>query len=88
MKKNIFFKMVYYLHIFDIIDIYLGGIRMSAYEKYDDDFKKKVIEQVNKGYRVADVARRYNISAPNVRYWIQKEKEKQAKEAKEDINAC
>lgn len=43
-----------------------------AYKKYDDEFKKIVISHVKNGQKPAEVARLFGISAPNIRYWIQK----------------
>lgn len=58
----------------------------EAYQKYDDDFKKKVVAQVESGRRATDVARQFNISAPNIRYWRQKfEKEKKKEQKNKEV---
>lgn len=44
----------------------------NAYKKYDDEFKKIIINQVESGKRYIDIAKRYNISPPNIRYWYKK----------------
>lgn len=49
----------------------------GAYSKYSEEFKEMVLKQVASGRKAADVARQYNITAPNIRYWIKKAKEKE-----------
>ena len=56
---------------------------MAAYEKYDEEFKRKIIAQVALGKKISDLARGYNISAPLIRYWVQKYTKKEQEINKE-----
>ncbi|MBE6140027.1 MAG: helix-turn-helix domain-containing protein [Firmicutes bacterium] len=44
----------------------------KTYAKYDEEFKKHVCKLVDEGKRICVVAEVYGISAPIIRYWLQK----------------
>ena len=44
----------------------------KTYKKYDEDFKKTIVDLYESGKSMADLSREYGVSHTNIRNWINK----------------
>ena len=49
---------------------------MSGNRTFSDETKAEILKQIGQGNKVADVAQVYGVSAANIYYWLQQERNK------------
>lgn len=42
----------------------------KEYKRYDENFKRMIVELVNSGKSVSEVSREYGLALSNIRHWV------------------